>query len=191
MSKYWIFAITITFCLIVGSVITITFSVRNRLDLETYPVKYENLYDSMEYLFTPDHNNLNIVVLHLKNPGLENNDTYKFSIMSEGSTIISQYFTGFNVGDPADLRFQFDSITDSADKNLILRLDSQTKDDTPILVGVDDNGRLAFSSYYRTTNKFNGFVEIIKNLTFHIGKDPVFFGLLTAALFLVFLKWKN
>lgn len=170
----------------------IVFTVRNRLDFETYQVRYEQLDGTFKHSYMPKHNNLNIIILHLKNPGLINKDAYKFNILdSSGSVIVSQTFTGFNVGDPADLRMQFDPITDSGNKNLILKLDSQSSNYNPILVGVDENNGIAFSSYYKTGIKGEEFVNIITNLITHIEKDPLFFGLLFMFLFILFWKWRR
>jgi hypothetical protein len=192
MSKYWILSFLTSAAVIFGCLALITFTVKNRLDFETYQVKFEKLNGVFEQSYRPRHNNLNIIVLHLKNPGLVNRDTYKFSILnSGGSIIVSQAFTGFNVGDPTDLRLQFDPITDSGNKNLILKLDSLSSNYDPILVGVDENNNIAFSSYYREGSKGKEFVNVITNLIIRIGKDQLFFGLLFIFLFVIFWKWRK
>jgi hypothetical protein len=191
MSKYWIFALTVCFCFIFGSIAMLTFTVRNRLDYEKYPVRYENLYDKIEYSYIPKHNNLNIILLHLKNPGLENKDKYNFSILnSDGNTIVSQIFSGGNVGDPSDLKLQFYPINNSDGQNLTIRLEKLSSENVPILVGVDENGVMTFSSFYRSVNKCEEFRYIFGSYINHMGKDPVFFTFLLSILLLIIWKWK-
>ncbi len=191
MSKYWVLSFITSFCLIGISLIVVAFTVKNHLERETPQVRFESLYESKDYSFTTFHNNLNIIVLHLKNPGLENKDTYKFSIVGPAGILVSQTFTGFNVGDPSDLRFQFEPIR-NADKNkLTIRLEAPLGVSKPLSLGVDENGEIAFASYYRTESKMNTLIDIIKNLIINIGRDPLFFGSFLIILLLIFWKWKD
>ena len=191
MSKYWALSFITSICLITVSMIVVSLTVKNHLERETSQVRFESLYESKDYSFTPVHDGLNIIVLHLKNPGLENNDTYKFSIVDPAGTIVSQTFTGFNVGDPSDLRFQFEPIRNPDKDKLTIKLEAPSGVIKPISVGVDENGEIAFASYYRTENKMNTFIDIIQNLIINIGKDPLFFGSFLIILLLIFWKWKD
>ena len=136
---------------LVGALISV-FLVRNRLDNQINGSKYELLLRSYEADVAVKNNNFNILIITLKNPNLENQENISFQLF-EGDKIIRELqFSGSNVGDPSDVRLQFAPIPDSGEKSYLIKLET-TESKKPISIYTSDNGRLAYKSYFRSTNK--------------------------------------
>ena len=136
---------------LVGVLISV-FLVRNRLDNQFNGSKYELLLRSYEADVAVKNSNFNILIITLKNPNLENQENISFQLF-EGNKIIRELqFSGSNVGDPSDVRLQFAPIPDSGEKSYLIKLET-TESKKPISIYTADNGRLAYKSYFRSTNK--------------------------------------
>lgn len=164
MNKILVFCVIFfTLCL---SLIWIT--VRNRLDIQTNGDHFDHLNRSLQVSFTPRNNNLNIIILHFKNPNLQNTENYTFSLTGPQNEILYQtQFSGRNIGDPSDLRFQFSPIPNSKDIPLTITLKPNSTI-SPVQVLVDRSGEVAYQAYYRTS--FSP-----KSPLNYISTDPIFF----------------
>lgn len=158
--------------------ILLLFGIRNRLDMQRPASKAVPLHVSKETSFTPVHNFLNIIVFSMKNPDFENIEEFRASLIDKkgGGILRTLEFSGRNLKDPGDVRFQFDPISDSAGKEMVLRIEDKQDDGPPVgvYVGVDEG--IAFHSYYRVPGKkaaLSTFVErwrenVLSNLGFFI-----------------------
>jgi hypothetical protein len=187
--------------------------VRNRLDLSQnnqnsfLPLVYGQIISQN---FTSQHNNLNMIIINAKNPNLINKDEYQFSLKTNtGEIIYQQVVSGFNIGDPGQVRFQFNPIVDSAGKTYSLQIIplspessggiSLAINDKPVdnfnnltLNDVSSNFVLNFSSYFRSSDKINTAITVIKDIFSNLGRDIVFiFFWLTFIFILIILYFKT
>jgi hypothetical protein len=166
----------------------VMFVVRNRLDQARGVSSFLPLTQDVSTEFTTNENGLNIIILHLKNPGLVNTDNYKITLSDGVSVLFEQEFSGFNVGDPSDLRFQFPPII-SKGKRLSLAVSPITKNSVmPLQIGHDGDNKISLQAFYRNQDWPN----LLKTSLNRIFQDKVFLvqwlGLLTI---LVLLYEKN
>lgn len=127
--------------------------------------------------FTAKHDFINIVILNFKNPGLANHDQFRFLLLSEkGEILVERLFSGYNIGDPSQVRFQFDPIPNSKNKNFTISLEALPPTSIPkIGVGAKSENILSFSVYYRANDKKTVLVDFLSNMWGKIFKDPLFF----------------
>lgn len=154
-------------------------AVRNRLDSNQPEQRiYLNLAENgaISQTFTANHDYLNIIMLNLKNPGLAAKGDYLFSLTTrDGQTILERPFSGYNVGDPSDVRFQFDPVAASGNQKFIMTV-KPVKAETPGLsVGADANKQLTYSVYFRNMNKKTAILDWFLRLVTIVKSDRVFF----------------
>lgn len=131
---------------------------RNRLETEVPGSSYLPISEIRPATFTPRHQGLNIILLRMKNPDLADTSDFIFTLSNSAGQVLRQLnFSGRNIGDPSDVRLQFDPIPDSAGQTLTLAVSSPSKS-----VKLE-NG---FRAYYRIT----GFSLNLAPLA----RDPVF-----------------
>jgi hypothetical protein len=169
------------------------FAVRNRLDnVQPDQNIYINLREkeSVDQVFKANHDFINIVILNLKNPGLVSKGDYLFSLKSEDGSLLSEKaFSGYNVGDPSSVRFQFDPIAVSKNKKFVFSVKSLTKENPGISVGANKDNQLNYSVYYRNLNKKAVAVDYLMNLVNILRSDFVFFTFWILLLFsLIWIK---
>ena len=176
MRNPWVLSIlTVLVFLFISTAIS-WLGVRNRLDTLSSHEQFTVINDSVETSVVVKHDFLNIVILHLKNPSLKNKGNFRFSIISpEGSEIRQLEFTGYNVGDPSDLRFQFDPIPESFGKEFILRVEAVSEEGNLISASTGKDGNLAFSAYYRAISKTQALKAIFGTWEKIIANDLTFF----------------
>jgi len=154
-----IFLVIFLFLLI--NLLISVFLVRNRLDVQTYGVGFKNLDKPLTFNFIPMHDNINIFVFTMKNPGLENKERFSMKVYNNNRILLRNVdFSGFNIGDPVDLKLQFEPIADVKDQTLVIEITGESYS-KPIQINVDDNGNPSLRSYYRTSNKNEAFTEWI------------------------------
>ena len=176
MRNPWVLAILTVVGFLLISMAISWLGVRNRLDTLSSHEQFTVISDSVETSVVVNHNFLNIVILHLKNPSLNNTGDFRFSIVNpEGSEIRQLEFTGYNVGDPSDLRFQFDPIPESFGKEFILRVEAVSKEGNLISASTGKDGNLAFSAYYRTVSKKQALEELFGTWKKNTANDLTFF----------------
>ena len=151
MKKLLIFVVSAIYLFIVSSLFVTVFLVRNRLDTQYFGERFVQVDKPFKFSFTPNHDNINILIIPLKNPGLINKSEFSLRIYSNGNIIREIDFSGYNVGDPSDVKFQFEPITGF--RNEVLDIEISSSDyQNPILINTDKNGP-AFRAYYRSINK--------------------------------------
>lgn len=135
--------------------------VRNHLDQETGEDHFLQLSTDMKFVIKPNHNNVNIVVLRLKNPGLTDTNPYEVQVLDGNNILVSEKFSGANVGDPSDLRIQFSPLGMVKNKLLTLVLRPLSTSTRPLQIGVTQSEGISYQAFYRDTR----FPEaVIKNL---------------------------
>jgi len=143
------------------------FLVRNRLDNQVFGDRFLPLNEVNRVEITPTLNNLNIIILTLKNPNIENDEDFVFELRhKEDEVIRSMSFKGANVGDPSDIRFQFEPIADSKSRRYILSIITEESEKS-VSVKVDDQDRLVYRSYYRSINE----IQSLKNFANRFGSN--------------------
>ncbi len=183
MNKVWMQVFSIILFVILLTFAVSMLAARNRLDTQFSGSRFTSFDGAMERAFTPKNNNLNIIIISLKNPGLENTDDFKISLIEEnGQTLRTMDFSGRNFGDPGDIRFQFEPIVNSANKKLIVRIEKlETSGSKIVGIQVDKEDNLAFASFHRLIDKKNtarGFVTVWKSNV----QDNIFFFVFWAAI---------
>lgn len=127
--------------------------VRNRIDTAVPGDKFEILDNPVSGILKSDNNFLNILMLRMKNPGIENNGVFNFELLdNQGNQVRQISFGGMNIGDPGDLRFQFEPIPDSAGKEYQILV---TPDEAQpmVFIEVSKDEEISYTSYFRTVNK--------------------------------------
>jgi hypothetical protein len=167
-----------------------TFFVRNRIDSAKSGEKYESVGNLKSTEIVPNHNNFNIVILQLKNPGITNSEDFVFRIYSStGEILRSINFNGKNIGDPGDLRFQFDPITDSGGKTYKVEVTrANSGSEGAVKVNVDSNNNLAYTAYFRVDKHFQAARETILTIFAKVVKDPGFLILWGLCLLIIIIK---
>lgn len=153
--------------IVAAALILASVASRNRLDTEAPGTSYLPFAESRPFTFTPKHSGLNIILLRMKNPDLADTSDFVFTIGdSTGQTLRRLNFSGRNIGDPSDVRLQFDPILNSSGQPLTLAVSSPSKS-----VKLE-NG---FRAYYRTSG-------LSVNLA-PFTRDPVFMVLWALLVF--------
>lgn len=151
--------------------------VRNRLDTQIFGSRFIELDDRLEYSVVPENDFLNIVIIDFKNPGLANHGSFHFSILDpEGHEIRHLEFSGWNIGDPGSVRFQFEPIPNSSGRNFIILIKAEPTEDPSIKIAVDKEGNLAFSTYYRTLSKKAVLSNLLSFWAKRVSNDIGFFS---------------
>lgn len=167
-----------------------TFLVRNRLDSQFNGSKYELLFGSIEGDIVVTNDNFNILMLTLKNPNIENQESISFQLSEEGQVIRELHFFGSNVGDPSDVRLQFAPIPDSAGNDYKVKL-SISESNKPLSVFVGDDGSIAYRAYYRSTNKLLVIQYFVTSFVSRLFSDMVFVGIWASLIILAFMIYKK
>mgnify|MGYP001590014999 CR=1 FL=1 len=169
--------------ILLSSLLVVSFLIKNKLEYSVSGNKSFPLERPMETTFHPTHSGLNIIVLRLQNPQLMDYNTYTVSLLGEaGNTIKKLEFNAQNVGDPSNIRLQFDPVSNSTDIRT-LRIDPVSGG--KLHVYIDDSDQISFTAYYRAS-------------TFQISwpqfSDLAFFAVwltLLVGLFVTYLKWQK
>jgi len=166
------------------------FLVKNRLDTKTNGAYFELVGEGKSAEIKPAHNLLNIVVVSMKNPGLVNHENYIFQLYDTNNNLgRSIEFKGDNIGDPSDLRFQFEPISGTKDKTFnikIFPLNKDTKSD--VKVSVTDDGNISYTTYYKTENKRDVAKDIVVSYLEKTSGDWVFFAIWGVSLGVILVK---
>jgi hypothetical protein len=177
----------------------IILGLRNRLDF-SQPIQ-DRFLDfkfgaKISQRFRANHDFINIVILNFKNPGLENHGQFRFLLLSDkNETLSEQIFSGYNIGDPSQIRFQFEPIRLSKGKDFTIVLESLSSAEAKAVgVGIKNDGNLFFSVYYRASDKKAILGDFVKNIFGRVKNDFLFFIIwfLSITVLLVFgtMKFK-
>lgn len=131
------------------SFIVSVFLVKNRLDSQRSGEKFTEIKSPFLFSITPQEDRVSILIIHLKNPGLRNRNRFNLKIIKNSEVIREITFSGLNIGDPSDLKFQFDSIANS--KNVDFQIEiSASNYQEPILIYTNAQDEPFFRLYYRS-----------------------------------------
>ena len=161
----WFFSLFLGVFLLLGSFLVPWLAVKNRFD-GSQPQRdlFLSLNSSqiLNQTFTAEHDFINIIILYFKNPGLANKEEYLFTLKGiNGEVLVSQPFSGYNIGDPSDIRFQFEPLVGSKGKKYTIELTTDSKTEPSIGVGAEEKKGLSYSVYYRTNNKKLALVDLV------------------------------
>ena len=159
-----------------GTLVAATFLVKNRLETVGREVShYEALRSPLETKFTPERNGVNIFIIPLKNPGLVNEDKFKFQLVKVGELGREIEFSGANVGDPDNLRFQFAPLATGVGEEWKVRMVPEEEESTnPLLVGVDERGEMVWSNYRRVGSRQEAVRSVLTSLGGRLAQDKSF-----------------
>jgi hypothetical protein len=186
MSKNYKFALLFVTLFFASAAIVNLFLVKNRLDFIHYGTHFKQIDSEFEYTIQPDFDNLNIIILTFKNPGIVNDKNFVFNVKDGSGILRSINFSGKNVGDPGDVRFQFEPISDSRGKDLSVNIVSNDYS-FPISINVDENEIPAYRSYYRTSSYGDSLRRFVSFWTKAVSLDFVFFAVW--GLILISILW--
>lgn len=206
--KNWLKVIFVLLTAMLAIFLFSVFGIRKRIDITQ--TSGDDLYrlssdKTVGQTFLANKDNLNIIILDLKNAALRNQQPIYFHL-EEAKTALSLReieISGLNVGDPSSVRFQFDPILDSAGKKYYFYLNSptSTKEDTievyhssqDLYSGgemmVNDQkfeGELRFTSYYYPGSKTTTAREMVKDFRARLLVDKSFLIAYLVLLFLTF-----
>lgn len=142
----------------ISAVLLLTaFGVRKRVDvLQTRGNNLYQLYGdkTVGQTFLANEDNLNIIILDLKNAALKNQEPIYFHLEdAEASRSLREIeISGLNVGDPSSVRFQFEPVPDSAGKTYFFYLESPTSTEKD-----------AIEIYYSSQDMYSGGVMVVDN----------------------------
>ena len=164
------------------------FLVRNRFDSQQRGTNFRQVKEELKTTVVPRHDFINILMITLKNPGLVNKGEYELEILDENENVIRKMnFSGFNVGDPSDLKFQFSPIEDSNGRKLMVVLRGKVPSGDPIFIDSNENGEIAYRLYYRSTNKMATLTGLTSEWKEKFLNNLIFF--ISWFIFLTILVW--
>jgi len=178
----WFVVFGLILLLLGGVFVVMVFGVRNRVDTKVNGYKFEILDKEKRTILKSENDHLNIVILRMKNPGIENDGNFSFQLLDNGGGKVREItFKGMNIGDPGDMRFQFDPIPDSEGNEYQIVV---TADDALPMVSIDveSGGEMSYTSYYRTLNKPQAARSFVQMLKSRILASLGFFSLWTLVL---------
>lgn len=149
-----------------GVITLVTLVAKNKLAGQNSLAHFEQINNRIAATFDSVPNT-NIFILYFKNPALIDKADYRFGVKNNGVEVRSQIFSARNTGDPADLRIQFESITDSDTLTVFVE---PTSPGGILQVGTNANGSLAFTAYYRQQWSAKLVTQVFKK----IAADPIF-----------------
>ncbi len=180
--NFWKIIILIVVSFFLINLFISTLLVKNRVDQKKLAQNFLELRDQISFSYTPKHDNLNIFVIPFRNKGLMNKDFFKFRIYLDNKVIREVDFSGFNIGEVSDIRFQFTPIKDSKNKEFKIEIVHLSSSENPVLVGVSGDATLAYTSYYKTSDKIKIVLETFSRWLERIRDDLGFFVIWTIFL---------
>jgi len=206
--KTWLLLIIGLFLAVFFVLLLSVFGVRRRIDIaQTSGNCLYQIYEDRKIgqTFISNKDNLNIIILDLRNAMLKNEQSIFFYLKEVGTDrdLREIQINGLNVGDPGSVRLQFEPISDSAGKSYYFYLESPSStvfDAVEIFHSPKDvysegemmvngqklEGELRFASYYYPGSKTTMFREMIRDFRARLLVDKSF---VIAYLFLLFLTF--
>ncbi len=176
LNNFFLLTLFITFVFLGINLFVSLFMVQNRLGFQHSGEKFVEIKEPLSFAYKPTYDNFNILIFTFKNPVSANQENFSLKILSEEKVIREITFSGFNLGDTQDLKFQFDPILDSKGKEFKIEISAQNYRN-PIFINVDDKGIPSFKAYYRTTKKFFVLRNILSSWVNFVKSDLVFFSI--------------
>lgn len=143
-----------------------TVLVKNHIEQDIGVDDFIQITENMNFNFLVEHDNLNIVVLRMKNQGIANKSKYEIEIRDGDKSLVTQIISGSNVGDPSDLRIQFSPVADTKNKLLTIFLRPLEKSNDPLKIGINKQGHISLQTFYREHSIQPEFFAHFKDLWF-------------------------
>lgn len=125
--------------------------------------------------FTSPLDNLYSISLKLKNKELRNNDSVIFILDSDNKELKKIGFNGYNIGDSSWVRFSFEPILNSKDRNFDFQLISpNTIDQNTLGIHLSDKNAPAIITYHTIPSRTDLIKTLYTNLFFRITSDKMF-----------------
>lgn len=134
--------------LVWGSQVGLAKIIKNRPDQRVPATAYIPVSSELSAQIVPRHNNLNILLIPVRNFLAHDKNQYLLTVQKQGQVIRQLQFPGNVVGGQAELRMQFEPIADSQDQTLKLSLKPLAANDG-FQAGINPQSFLGFSSLYR------------------------------------------
>lgn len=127
------------------------------------------------FSFISPKENLNSVVLKLKNISIRNTKTVYFNLLENQKSLRQIVINGSNIGDSSMTRFAFTEIKDSKDKKYTVILSSpETKQNQALGIHTDLSDHPVIMTYHIPSSKFQLVFDTYKNFITKIFSDPIF-----------------
>ncbi len=141
----------------------------------------------------PKNNGLDSILIFMKNTALSNREPFRFRLLDNDSNVVREIkLNGYNIGEADNVRFDFPPVVDSGDRNYIIELMSDTREEkgtikagvsaadwyaegqlvSPFMLASD----LSFQMFYRPTSKISLINQVKKYILGRVS-TPQFLGL--------------
>ena len=162
-----------------------------RSSLSPEGVEYDPLTDSISGSVAALYNNFSRIDLWFNHEKLINQDTYTLTLTNPQNTvIIEQDFSGFNVGSPGSVRFDFPPQANSADQTYLITINPKVIQSTSsaetLQLGYTDTDHqtIASKTFYSPPGGLSAAIkESIASLTRIVKQVPWLYALLLILLF--------
>lgn len=185
----WVSTLVFSFLGIVLPLFLSLFAVKNRQDT-SQPLQdsFITLSEtgSIEQVFTAKNDFINIIMLNFKNPNFADKGDFLFSLKSlDGQSLFEIPFSGYNIGDPSTIRFQFEPIPSSKNKKFIFSIKSLSPGGSTISVVSSKKNGINYTVYYRTANKKSEAINLVGHFFKGLLSDPLFLVFWLLLIFLI------
>lgn len=128
-----------------------------------------------KFSFISPKDNLNSVVLKLKNISIRNSKPVYFYLLEDQERKRQIKINGSNIGDSSMVRFAFADINDSKNKKYTVILNSpETKKDDELGIHTDFSNNPVILTYHTPSSRFQLILDTYKNLGRKIFADKIF-----------------
>ncbi len=125
--------------------------------------------------FISPKNNLNSVVLKLKNAALRNQEQVIFRMLEEGKVIREEKINGYNIKDEDWVRFAFEVVPNSYQKEFEMELVSpNSKINNAIAVYINNSGIPGIITYHTLSSRKELILQIYSDLYKRLTQDGWF-----------------
>lgn len=134
-------------------------------------------YGSQDYRFSfvSPKDNLNSVVIKLKNISIRNSKPVYFKLLENQGVIKQIQINGSNIGDSSLVRFAFDEINNSKNKKYTVILSSpETKQKEALGIHTDFLDSPVITTYHKPSARLQMILDTYKNLGIKILADKIF-----------------
>lgn len=193
INKIWTIVIFSCVVVLLASSLFVHKFIKNRLETIRDRSDFTLISGPIKSSFSPKHDNLNVVVIAFKNPDLKSYDQFVFNVLGDKDEVLRQVeFSGQNMRDPSNIRFQFEPISDIVGKNVWIRVQPKaTPGPHPVSISLTKDGQIAFSAYYRSSTGAGIIKGIVDGWIKRIKDDTLFFSIWLGILMTLFFAGRS
>ena len=151
--KYYIFSLIIVLLItpvFISLLLRKNIGINNQRENQVVEIYGDQTFSSS---FTSLEDQLNSVVLKLKNTGIRNHELVNFVLYLNQDKLREVQFSGSNIGDGVWTRLSFENIAGSRNKTFTFSLSSpSTTRENSIGIQTDENGKPALITYHKITS---------------------------------------